>query len=736
MTTNAEPKDSLLLSAALDFASNGFSVVPTRMDGSKAPIGAWKKYQVERANAMQIQHWYSHGETGLGIVTGRASGNLEMLEFEGRAIALGLLKEAAEIAEASGLGEIWSKITTGYAEYTPSGGLHFLYRISDEAVPGNTKLAQLPGEDGGCLIETRGEGGYCIVAPSHGSVHPSGKAWVAIAGSPRSVPVITWDERCAVHDVLKVLDKMPAPETVLEAIARPADAGSGVSPGDDYSARTSWDEILTPRGWSKVFTAGTTTYWRRPGKSIGISATTGRNEADNLFVFSTSTEFEAGKPYSKFAAFTHIEHHGDFKAAARHLRANGYGVPSIAPSSDFMVGDRPEWLGSGSTSGSTPNLTTPNLTTPGTATPQDGEPVKFLSHEEALIVEEIQKGRARRRAKEVLDSEDALRKYDAISYVETLGEELELPEEEIAWTIEGLLPRGANVTLTAQYKAGKTTMINNLAKALVDGERFLNFFKAPSHEGRVVIFNYEVGEGQYRRWLKDVSIKEVDRVTTVHLRGKSVPLKSEHVRDEVVEILRRLGCETWIVDPFARAFTGSGDENSNSDVGVFLDQLDIIKERAGVSNLILPVHTGRNQEMGVDRARGATRIDDWADVRWLLKKTDDGRFFSADGRDVLLEEQYLRYDAITRGLTLGGGDARTTKKANLEDLWVQAVLGAPGATTSRLCEILGKSTDDKALASARKSAEHRHLVKTRPGAGRSLVWYPIDYVVPLAEMLA
>jgi hypothetical protein len=76
---------------------------------------------------------------------------------------------------------------------------------------------------------------------------------------------------------------------------------------------------------------------------------------------------------------------------------------------------------------------------------------------------------------------------------------------------------------------------------------------------------------------------------------------------------------------------GSGDENSNSDVGVFLDQLDIIKERAGVSNLILPVHTGRAQEQGIDRARGATRLDDWADVRWLLKKTEDGRFFQLTG---------------------------------------------------------------------------------------------------------
>jgi hypothetical protein len=161
----------------------------------------------------------------------------------------------------------------------------------------------------------------------------------------------------------------------------------------------------------------------------------------------------------------------------------------------------------------------------------------------------------------------------------------------------------------------------------------------------------------------------------------------------------------------------------------------VIKDRAGVSNLVLPIHTGRAQENGVDRARGATRLDDWADVRWLLKKTQDGRFFSADGRDVLQEEQQLTFDDATRSLTLGGADSYTTKKRNNEDIWLDAVLANPGLSTSDLSNMLGKRVDDKGMKMARKSLLANHKVKTTR-IGTSDLWYPIDYIAPWIQGVA
>ena len=324
-----------ILQAALNFYDAGISVVPARADGSKAPIGSWKQYQNERATREQIVEWFSNGGQGLGIVTG--FNNVEMVEAEGRAVTSGLLDEARNIANNSGLEELWQILVNGYTEMTPSGGLHFLYRIADEEVPGNTKLAQRPGENDAVevLFETRGTGGFVVTAPSSGSVHPSGQPWVLLKGSPATIPMFSMEERDALHSVFKALDSMPAKEHIAERLTSNRQAVNLDKPGDDFNARADWKDILI--GWKVAYKANGVTYWIRAGKDFGISATTGKNDADNLYVFSTSTTFEAQKPYSKFAAYAHLHHGDDFSAAARDLRSKGYGAPQTLNTLPSMV---------------------------------------------------------------------------------------------------------------------------------------------------------------------------------------------------------------------------------------------------------------------------------------------------------------------------------------------------------------------------------------------------------------
>jgi hypothetical protein len=318
-----------ILQAALDFYDAGVSVIPAKEDGSKAPITSWKQYQVTMADREQIASWFSGSATGIGVITGAVSGNLEMLEMEGRAVNSGLLDEARELAHNSGLGELWEIISNGYVEFTPSGGLHWLYRIADEPVPGNTKLARRPGENDTVevLAETRGEGGFVVTAPSHGSTHPSGQPWVLLKGSPALIPMLSMEERNAIHNIFKALDRMPVKETLVQILNQNVQNATSDKPGDQFNEKAQWQEILV--GWKIVYSANGVTYWRRPGKDIGISATTGRNDGDNLFVFTTSTSFEAEKPYSKFAAFAHLNHGGDFSAAAKALRSMGFGSNSL-----------------------------------------------------------------------------------------------------------------------------------------------------------------------------------------------------------------------------------------------------------------------------------------------------------------------------------------------------------------------------------------------------------------------
>lgn len=694
-----------ILTTALRFATQDIVVVPVASDGSKRPgLSSWKEFQERKPTQEELLAWFNNEQVqGLGVITGPISGNLLMIEFEGRAIDQKLHLRAKEAMESAGLEYLWNQLTNGYSEMTPSGGIHFLVKVDGPAIDGNTKLASKAGEDGGCLIETRGAGGFSICAPSGGTAHPTGKTWAMIAGAIETIPTISTDEMNELFTILQTFDEMPKPEITKQELTKRE--FNPALPGDDYNQRMTWEEILEPLGWKKVFTQAEKTLWRRPNKNEGISASTNHGGYDTFYVFSTSTTFEANKSYSKFAVYAHLNHNDNFKHAAEALRFAGFGGPLATPVELNTYTYSPE---------------TGEIIESTASANGDGVDVDYLTQQEIKIA------RAKRTAKKLLDQEEAASNYHQPTYVRTLTDELKLPIEEVQWTIKDVFPTGANVTLTAQYKAGKTTLINSLARSLADGTQFLNYFGKPDHKGRVVIFNYEVSENQYRRWMNDVAIENTDKVTLVHLRGKRLPLIVQRVEDLVVSILKDLDAQTWILDPFARAFTGCGDENSNSDVSVFLDTLDVIKERAGVSNLVLPVHTGRAQESGVDRARGATRLDDWADVRWLLKKTNEGRFFSADGRDVLQEEQQLAFDENTRSLTLGGVDSRMAKKRGLEDMWIDVVNANPGLSTSQLSEILGKRYDDKGLKAGREAALRHHKVKTSE-MGRTTVWFPADH---------
>jgi putative DNA primase/helicase len=314
-----------LLDTALALHEAGLCVLPAAEDGSKRPAVDWKQYQSQRPDAAQLRRWFGGNRRGLGVVTGAVSGGLELLEFEGRAIEAGALARLNEAVAEAGEVELWTRLLTGYVVASPSGGLHFLYRLIGTPVPGNTKLASQP--DHTTLIETRGEGGWVVTAPSHGTVHPTNRPWTVVRGTPADVPFLSAEERDRVHGLVRTLDERPVPAPVAASqFEQPRiGSGDGVSPGDDYNGRVSWAEVLEPEGWRPVFTRGAVTYWRRPGKSAGISASTGYGEGDWLYVFSSSTALEPERTYTRFGAYAALRHGGDHQAAAKALQAGGYG---------------------------------------------------------------------------------------------------------------------------------------------------------------------------------------------------------------------------------------------------------------------------------------------------------------------------------------------------------------------------------------------------------------------------
>ncbi|MBX3404547.1 MAG: DUF3987 domain-containing protein [Phycisphaeraceae bacterium] len=255
------------------------------------------------------------------------SDNLEMIDFDNGGEAFEAWRAAVE--------EIEPGLTARmYVETTPSGGRHVVYRC-ESPVCGNTKLAHrrvevdgsapvqvagktlTPRQDAGgawhvviTLIETRGEGGMFLCAPSPG--------YEALAGNLASPPVVSAEERevllgCA----WRLSDAAPA---VVGEQAQPR--GPQIRPGDDFNARGDAREILRRHGWEMI-KSGENEHWRRPGKQHGTSATL---KGGVFYVFSSNAApFEPNQAYAPFAVFALLEHCGDFVAAASALRAKGFG---------------------------------------------------------------------------------------------------------------------------------------------------------------------------------------------------------------------------------------------------------------------------------------------------------------------------------------------------------------------------------------------------------------------------
>lgn len=138
--------------------------------------------------------------------------------------------------------------------------------------------------------------------------------------------------RGCLHDALAAL---PAAPTHLVPTSPPPRPGrGGGTPGDDYEQRVDWADILMPHGWALSHHHGRTRYWVRPGKEPreGHSASTGRAaDRDRIWVFSDATNLPHMTPLTKFAAYSHLEHGGDYTAAARELRRQGYGTTTEGP---------------------------------------------------------------------------------------------------------------------------------------------------------------------------------------------------------------------------------------------------------------------------------------------------------------------------------------------------------------------------------------------------------------------
>ena len=349
--------------AALHHAAAGLSVMPTINDEKGKPkkpaVSGWKDLQAVALSEDELSALFAgqavrkkseqdkgielYGQiAGLALICGDVSGGVELIDVDSAKDPHGTIWDDLRnaIAYDDMIAGIFKEL---YIEKTVSGGYHILYRYQ---VPegrkraGNMTLAQAArtaaGTLGETIIETRGEGGYCVIDPTPG--------YETVQGDLQDLPVIELAERDRLIEICKGLSYEIAPEAPAAVVPAPIRRqADGLSPFDDYNARATLDtvaEILQAHRWTIAGRRPEKIFIRRPDNGTVTSEQSGnitmisgpQGSVALLSVFSSNAApFEpynadgTKKAYRPHDVYTLLEHAGDYKAAAKTLYRAGYG---------------------------------------------------------------------------------------------------------------------------------------------------------------------------------------------------------------------------------------------------------------------------------------------------------------------------------------------------------------------------------------------------------------------------
>lgn len=463
---------------------------------------------------------------------------------------------------------------------------------------------------------------------------------------------LTTDEVvAALLDVARALDRRPKRVSRADAAPPPATGGDGDHPGHRYTRAVGWADVLGPHGWEPVRQVGGVTYWRRPGKRVGLSATTGyakgEKNGDLLYVFSTNADpFEAGVTYSKFAAYCLLDHAGDWRAAARHLADNGYGG---ADEPRVVFGDPPR-PGAEPTQGR----------------PGSGSDAEFWTHDQLMTA-----------------------RFSAVRYI-----------------VHELIADESLTILGGVQKGGKTWLALQIAQCVANG---VPLFDRAVDPGEVIYLALEDGA----RRLQDRLVKQKAGAALPILWYTKFPKLDSKDGWPLLADLAARRPKLLIVDTLAAAKSGKTDEDGSGPMADFFNGLRELAQRHQIGILVVHHHGKTITGDPAHDLRGSSAIGAAADVLlglYRVRRRKSGKeavkgdehdpededspdfYLKARGRDIEDTTLAISFGAHADWLwslnPAGTHDGRVTKKGLTIDA-VHAALTQIGAGT--VAEIAAKA---------------------------------------------
>lgn len=286
-----------LLDIAKDYYKSGLNVLPASKS-QKRPLCKWREYTTDRPDFSSV---FSESTTfdALAVVCGQTSGGLEVIDFDQKGVLFQEFKD-----------KVGAALDGCVIESTQSGGFHVAYRTP---APGrNVKLANT---EAGCAIETRGEGGICIISPTNG--------YNIKEGSWTNLPTLSKERRDYLINVCISLDESKREETapiISRTPSRIPAMGDDRESTADYLRRSDdWRASLLRAGWSYIRADEKFEYWSRPGQSVAGKVGGCYSIEEGYFhVFtSNAAPLEVDKTYSPLQLIAALEYNGDLSATSR-----------------------------------------------------------------------------------------------------------------------------------------------------------------------------------------------------------------------------------------------------------------------------------------------------------------------------------------------------------------------------------------------------------------------------------
>lgn len=377
-----------------------------------------------------------------------------------------------------------------------------------------------------------------MCAPSSG--------YVLESGAFTDLPILTAAEREILIDAAKALNEALPPVAKTEI-----SHGQHERPGDEYNERGDFREVLVKHGWQLVC-GGDNEYWRRPGKTLGQSATL----RDRVFyVFSSNADpFEPDTPYKPFAVYALLEHSGDFKKAAASLSNEGYSRTAHRSFTPL-----------------------PNDPACGQYSREPGDESESELVPPAIGEEKRVPRLTIRTAGELLRSFPSLRRM----------------------IIDGLLRIGEVMNVVAPSKFGKSWLVLSLVLAVACGLKWLGRFTTA--RGRVLLIDNELHPETLASRLKKVAFAlelnpedYQDHVNVICLRGELMDLRA--LSFELMH-LEHGSYDLIVLDAWYRLQPSGSDENSNGDVTALYNLLESVSAKIGSAFACIH-HTSKGNQAG------------------------------------------------------------------------------------------------------------------------------------------